>query len=542
MKIRPRKNANLFSRISTSRLVFLGLFLYSLGTMPDDSKQNLTPRSPVVVVMGHVDHGKTTLLDYIRKSNVAGKEAGGITQSIGAYEITHQIKDSQHPTSHISRKITFIDTPGHEAFTKMRSRGASIADLAILVVAAEEGLKPQTKEVIKILNETKTPFVVAINKIDKPEANIEKVKNELTAEGVLLEGYGGHISFEPISAKTGQNVDKLLDLILLSADYEGLTFDPAAPASGFILEAKVDPRRGLEVTTIVKNGTLKQNDDIATASAKGKIKILENFLGKKTSELEPSSPALIIGFETLPQVGEEFHAGKNISAESVNKIISPMNRGITQSSAQDETAIKFIIKASDSGSLEALSAIMKALPCEKLVLILDESVGDIGDNDIKNAAASRAIIIGFKNKISKSSKNLADIQKVRIVVNDIVYHLIKDVETILMKPEAAAVTGRLEVLAVFNQQKLAKQLIGGKVLDGVMKNRANFEIHRVTPPSPDADPLKPADTDHHLVGHGKILSLQSGKLEINQVEASKECGLIANSSMAIQKGDYIIIK
>lgn len=536
--------------------------------MTNANSENLKPRPPVVVVMGHVDHGKTTLLDYIRKTNIAGKEAGGITQSIGAYEITHAPTNTEQtqtnaekslresassprpPAFSEGRKITFIDTPGHEAFTKMRSRGATIADLAILVVAAEEGLKPQTKEVIKILNDTKTPFVVAINKVDKPEANIEKVKNELTSEGVLLEGYGGHVSFEPVSAKTGQNVNELLDLILLAADYENLTYSPGVQAEGFILEAKLDPRRGMEVTAIVKNGTLKQGDGIATPTAQGKVKILENFLGEHAEKLEPSAPALIIGFETLPQVGEEFKAGKNVSTGPVNKIATA-NRGITQAQAQDETAIKFIIKASDSGSLEALSAIIKALPCEKPVLILDESVGDIGDNDIKNASASRAILIGFKNKVSKSSQNLADIQKVRIVTNDVIYHLIKDVEMILAKPEAAVVTGRLEILAVFNQQKLTKQLVGGKVLDGLMKNRANIEIHRVTPPSLDLPAeastkegalSKPADTDPHLVGHGKILSLESNKLEVQQVEAGKECGLIVNSSLAIQKGDYIIIK
>ena len=527
--------------------------MYSLATMSPDPSKNLIPRPPVVVVMGHVDHGKTTLLDYIRKTNVAGKEAGGITQSVGAYEITHQTKDPQHPTSNIQHRITFIDTPGHEAFTKMRSRGATIADLAILVVAAEEGLKPQTKEVIKILNDTKTPFVVAINKVDKPEANVDKVKNELTTEGVLLEGYGGHISFEPISAKTGQNVDVLLDLILLAADYESLTYESGAPASGFILEAKMDPRRGLEATVIIKNGILKQGDEIMTSSAKGKVKILENFLGEKAKELAPSSPALIIGFETLPQVGEEFQVGKNVSLGAPAP--TQISKGITQAEAQDESAIKFIIKASDSGSLEALSAILKSLPCEKPVLILDESVGDIGDNDIKNASSSKAILIGFKNKVSKSSKNLADIQKVRILTNDIIYHLVKEIEEILAKPEAAAVTGRLEVLAVFNQAKLQKQLVGGKVLDGTIKNRANFEIYR-HPDLPSNSPAKdfPPKTDPplaeaktvnnelRLVGHGKILSLQSGKLEITESPAGKECGLVANSSMAIQKGDLIVIK
>lgn len=523
--------------------------MYSLATMSPEPGKNSIPRPPVVVVMGHVDHGKTTLLDYIRKTNVAGKEAGGITQSVGAYEITHQTKDPQHPTSNVQRKITFIDTPGHEAFTKMRSRGATIADLAILVVAAEEGLKPQTKESIKILNDTKTPFVVAINKVDKPEANVDKVKNELTAEGVLLEGYGGHISFEPISAKTGQNVDALLDLILLAADYESLTYESAAPASGFILEAKMDPRRGLEATVIIKNGILKQGDEIITATAKGKVKILENFLGEKAKELEPSSPALIIGFETLPQVGEEFKVGRNVSLGA--PVPTQISKNITQAEAQDESAIKFIIKASDSGSLEALSAIVKSLPCEKPVLILDESVGDIGDNDIKNASSSKAILIGFKNKISKSSKNLADIQKVRILTDGIIYHLVKKIEEILAKPEAAVVTGRLEVLAVFNQTKLQKQLVGGKVLDGVIKNRANFEIYR-HPDLPADSPAKAlasvgasakeGNNELRLVGHGKISSLQSGKLDITESPSGKECGLIANSSQAIQKGDLIVIK
>ncbi len=493
--------------------------------MSDQINQNLKKRPPVVVVMGHVDHGKTTLLDYIRKANVAEREAGGITQAVGAYEIEHA-----------GRKITFIDTPGHEAFTKMRSRGAKIADLAILVVAAEEGLKPQTKEVIKILNETQTPFVVAINKIDKPEANIEKVKNELTSEGVLLEGYGGHISFEPISAKTGQNVDKLLDLILLAADYESLTYDPSAEASGYILEAKLDPRRGMEVTAILKNGTLRQGEEIATQSAKGKVKILENFLSKKADSLEPCSPALIIGFENLPEVGEEFKAGKKISVTAIAKI-EVLNRGITQSQAQDESAIKFILKASDSGSLEALSAIIKALPSEKSILVLDESVGDIGDNDLKNASASHAILIGFKNKVTKSSQNLAEIHKVKIITNDIIYHLIKDIEEFIAKPEAAATTGKLEVLAIFNQQKLNKQLVGGRVLTGAMKNRANVEIFRVIE-SLSGDGAK----EEKLMGHGKISSLQSGKLEVKEIVSPAECGIIVDSKVTIQKGDNIIIK
>ena len=477
-----------------------------------------TPRPPIVVVMGHVDHGKTTLIDYIRKTNVAESEAGNITQSIGAYEIEHG-----------GRKITFIDTPGHEAFTKMRSRGANVADLAVLVVSATEGSKPQTLETIKILKETETPFVVAINKIDDPSADVNRVKNQLTEAGVLLEGYGGSTSYQPVSAKTGEGINELLDLIALVADVEELIFSPAAPSSGFILEAKIDPRRGQEVSVVIKNGTLRQGDEISTASAKGKIKILEDFKGESAKELFPSAPALIIGFEKLPIIGEEFHVGTDKVQLPTPNVQRPISGG---ASLSDESSVKIMLRASDAGSLEALSAIVKTLKSEKKIHLLSESVGDIADNDVKNAIASDAIIVGFKNKVAKQARNLAEINKIKIITSDVIYTLVKSVEEILAKPVAVAVTGRLEILAIFNQQKLAKQLVGGKVLEGVMKNRANFEIHRINPET----------NELHLVGHGKILSLESNKIEAQQVEAGKECGFIVNSGQAIQKGDHIIIK
>ena len=506
------------------------------------TEKNTTSRPPVVVVMGHVDHGKTTLIDYIRKTNVAEREAGNITQSIGAYEIEHPSTNS----GRAARKITFIDTPGHEAFTKMRSRGANIADLAILVVSATEGPKPQTLETIKILNETKTPFVVAISKIDDSSADVNKVKNQLTEAGVLLEGYGGSVSYQPISSKTGEGINDLLDLIVLLSDVEELTYSPTDPVSGFILEAKINPRRGQEVSVVIKNGTLRLGDEISTVSAKGKVKILEDFQGKSAKEFSPSSPALIIGFEKLPVVGEEFYAG----SDKV-QLLTPKTQNLqpVSESFSDESAVRIILKASDAGSLEALGSIIKALKSEKKVHVLNESIGDITDGDVKNAIASNAVIVGFKNKVSKPAKNLADIQKVRIITNDIVYHLIKDVEEILTKPEAVAVTGRLEILAIFNQSKLQKQLVGGKVLDGVMKNRANFEIHRLNSglpaealPAGQASPAKEGNNEYHLVGHGKIMSLHAGKLEVQQIEAGKECGFVANSSQAIQKGDQVVIK
>lgn len=495
--------------------------------MAVNTAPNLLPRPPIVVIMGHVDHGKTTLLDYIRKSNVASREAGGITQAIGAYEIEHKTKDPQHPAINLSRRITFIDTPGHEAFTKMRSRGATAADLAILVIAAEESLKPQSKEAIKILNETKTPFIVAVNKIDKPEANLEKVKNDLAMEGVMLEGYGGNISYQPISAKTGQGVEELLDLILLASDLENLTYDQSAPASGYVLESKIDTRRGMSVSIVMRNGVLKIGDTIVTPSAKGKIKMLESFLGEKLTKIIPSAPALVIGFETLPGVGEEFKVvdGKSSDLELKNQLERPQNIVVAFKEAE-ENKINLIVKAGDSGSLEAIVAIVKSLSGEKIIEVIGESVGDITDADVKAAIASNCLVIGFKSRVPKTSQQLAEIHKIKIITSEIIYDLVKSVEEALKGPIGPALTGRLEVLAVFNQQKLNKQLVGGKVVEGVIKNRAQLEIKR----------------EGKLIGQGKILNLQSQKQDVSVVEMGKECGIVVNSSAAILVGDEISIK
>ncbi len=350
--------------------------------MSEKSDKNLITRSPIVVVLGHVDHGKTTLLDYIRKTNVVAKEAGGITQATGAYEITHA-----------GKKITFIDTPGHAAFSKMRQRGATAADLGILVVAADEGVKPQTKEAIEVLLESKTPFVVAINKIDRNNADIEKTKADLAQAGVLVEGFGGDVSWQGISAKTGEGVDELLDLILLAAELEDLKYDPEARANGFIIESKMDNRRGLTVAAIVKNGVLRQGDDIVASGAVGKVKILENFLGEKVKELSPSSPALILGFESLPQIGDEFFSGKvdltEFMVASIEKTNGAFVLPVDENGENVETLVRLVLKADVSGSLEAISEIIKAMPN---IRIINEGIGDITDTDVKSASSSKAII------------------------------------------------------------------------------------------------------------------------------------------------------
>jgi translation initiation factor IF-2 len=479
-------------------------------------------RPPIVVVMGHVDHGKTTLLDHIRRANVAGREAGGITQAVGAYEIIHN-----------GRKITFIDTPGHEAFSAMRSRGAQAADLAILVVAADEGVKPQTKEAIKILEETKTPFVVVINKIDKTGGSVEKAKNDLAMANVFLEGHGGSVSYQGISAKTGDGIDALLDLTLLAADLEELSYDPAAGASGYVLEAWRGSQRGLEASVIVKNGTLRRGDMIQTPTAKGKVKILEDFLGHPVSSLEPSAPAIIAGFETLPSVGEEFSVGEANDQGPATGGKEEKKIWKLGGAAANGKELNLLLKASDGGSLEALAGVLAQIGArdEKGIFVVGEGIGDVTDGDVRNAIANNATIIGFKNRVEKGAQNLAEAQGVTVITSKIVYELADAITEILAGKRGPQAVGKLEVLAVFNQGKLDKQLIGGRVTEGVIRGKASSDILRAA----EGGGLEP-------VASGKIVSLREKKSELTQAEKGKEIGLVVNAATLIKVGDVLVVK
>lgn len=487
-----------------------------------EARQLNERRPPVIVILGHVDHGKTTLLDYVRKSNVAGREAGGITQSIGAYEITHAPRESAPAEG---RKMTFIDTPGHEAFSRMRSRGAQVADLAILVVAADDGVQPQTKEAIRIIQEAKIPYVVAINKIDKEGVDINKTKNELTAEGVLLEGYGGNISYQPISAKTGKGVSELLDLLLLASDLEDLSFNSENPSTGVILESKLDSRRGIVAVGIVKDGTLKVGEAISAGTAGGKVKGLENFLGKRITHALPSSPVRISGFQELPEIGEDFFVGtpreKSIEIKTKNNISQFADI------PEGKLAVNVILKADVFGSLEALSHLIKDIPKpEKIVLrIIDESVGDISDGDVQGAISSKASIIGFRAKPTKAAENLAEAQRIKIITSEIIYELVKALEEDFKNIDKTIVKGDLEILAVFGKKGTA-QIVGGRVLSGEILNNANLEIVRR-----DA-----------VLGNGKILNLQKGKKDIQIVEAGSETGILIESDVMIKEGDHLVMR
>ncbi len=475
---------------------------------------NKTKRPPVVVVMGHVDHGKTTLLDFIRKSNTAAREAGGITQAVGAYEIEHN-----------KERITFIDTPGHEAFTKMRSRGAQIADIAILVVAADDGVNVQTKEAIKIIVESELPYIVAINKIDVAGANVEKAKSSLLQAGVLLEGMGGGISFQPVSAKTGEGVTELLDLILLTADVEELTCDLTAPAEGFILEAHMGSGGGT-VTAIIKNGTLRAGDAIATPTATGKVKGLKDFQAKAAKELLPCSPAVILGFESLPAIGDPFATGDKIIDLPKAPAATQHNGGAAMIAGT--TKMNLILKAGVAGGLEALSDAVKKLkvPGNTNLVIASEGVGEITDGDVKQAISTNGIVVGFKVKITPAAKTLLTAQRIKLFQSDIIYELLESLEEELSGKKRQMIAADLEILAVFDQKNNGAQIIGGKVTAGELKNQSEVEIHR-----------KGAQ-----IGTGKITNLQQSKKDVSTVVAGLECGMLFSSSILVVKGDHLIAR
>jgi translation initiation factor IF-2 len=466
-------------------------------------------RPPIVVVMGHVDHGKTTLLDYIRKTNIAAREAGGITQSIGAYEIEYK-----------GNKITFIDTPGHQAFSNMRKYGAKIADIAILVVAADDGVMPQTKEAIQIIQELKIPLIVAINKIDKSNANPEKTKNELLQAGVFLEKYGGNISWEEISALKGIGIDNLLDLIILTSEVENLEYSPTNTAYGIILKSTKDHQRGIVVGGILKDGTIKEGQNIATKSAAGKIKILNNFLGKKVKELLPSSPLEIMGFEEMPQVGEEFWAAEKLNIESI-KINEIKNDKEILPTA--ENSLNIVIKADDLASLEALKNLILKTSVEKQINIIKEGVGNVTENDIKEALAFNAKVVSFKSKIDKAAAVLAKAQKIEILESNIIYELEKTIKEYLEKTSPKEMRSVL-ILKTFGTLKDQEQIVGGKVIRGPIKNQENFEIWN----------------NNKKIGEGKILNLQSQRKDIMVAETNNEIGLLIETKEPV-KSNYILI-
>lgn len=481
--------------------------------------KHLQPRPPIVVILGHVDHGKTSILDYIRQTKTADKESGGITQHIGAYQIKHQNKD-----------ITFIDTPGHEAFSAMRSRGAKVADIAVLVVAAEEGVKPQTKEAIEHIKKIGLPAIVALNKIDKKEALPEKVKKELAANGLAVESAGGQIPSVNLSAKTGQGIDQLLEIINLVAEMEELKSDGQKPAQGVIIESHLDALRGPTATLLVKDGTLKNQDVVGTSSAFGKVKAMQDFQSQPIAKATASQPVIMTGFGQVPQIGEKFNVFKTLEAAQAK--VAPKTAEIKKDENAplidvDKKTLNLILKADVQGSLEAIRQSLKSIPSEEVTnKILKAEVGQISESDVKLAESTSAKIIGFRVKNPRETQQLAELKKVKILTYDIIYELIQGIREMLIKllaPEIVKnVIGQIKILALFTAKK-ERQVIGGKVISGQAKKGVQAEVIR----------------DNKKIGQGKIIQLQRNKNDVAEVAKSQECGMMFESQIVIDKGDVL---
>lgn len=486
-----------------------------------------TGRPPIVAVVGHIDHGKSTLLDYIRKTNVVEGEAGGITQHLSAYQATHHNATGQH-------MITFLDTPGHEAFSAMRSRGLRVADVAILIVSAEEGVKPQTLEALKLIQEAKTPFVVAFTKIDKPGANLERAKMSMLEHQVFLEGMGGDVAWVPVSSKTGEGIPELLDLILLSAELEGISADPDAPGRGLVIEAHVDAKRGNTATLIVQDGTLSSGEFVVAGSALAPVRIMENFLAKPVKAAAPGSPVRIVGFSSLPQVGQEWHAVETKREAEAEATEAARAARPAQAAAQDDAegtvVLPLIIKTDVAGTGEAVLHELNKLPkSPKLeVRVVSRGVGAVSESDVKFAGSgqSAGVIIGFNVKVEPAARELAERLGVTIASFDIIYKLAEwlanEVEVRRPREQVEEVTGAAKVLKFFSMAK-GRVVLGGRVEEGTLAEHAEVKVMR---------------RDLEL-GRGRIVSLQTQKTPVKKVDAGMEFGAQLKLDVEPAPGDRL---
>ncbi len=489
----------------------------------NEKGEALRLRPPVVVVMGHVDHGKTKLLDTIRMSNVVAGESGGITQHIGAYQVVKN-----------NKKITFIDTPGHEAFTAMRSRGARVADIAILVVAADDGVKPQTVEAFRIIEASKVPFIVAINKIDKEGADINRTKQELSSQlNITPDDWGGKTVCAPISALEGKGIDELLDLLLLTAEIEeeNLQANPLSDAVGTVIESNIDKGAGPVVTLLVQNGTLKIGDQLCfNGVIYGKVKALKNYKGETIEEAGPSMPARILGLKTLPAVGDILQVGEGEKVKT-RKMISrshPEQQASSNSEIEDDSfKLNLIIKSDFLGSAEAIEESLIKINTKKIkVKIIHKGLGNIGEGDIKRAEDSNAQIVGFNVKLPAQSENLVRERGIKINIFSIIYDLIKYVKVEMKniyKPEIIRKDiGKLKVVAIFRTEN-DSQIIGGRVIEGIVESNSLLEIWR----------------EDNFIDKGKIDKLQSGKQDVSSVESGQECGIKYIGHPVVEIGDVL---
>jgi translation initiation factor IF-2 len=492
--------------------------------MTDKTNHKTIERPPVVVIMGHIDHGKSTLLDFIRSSNIVAKEAGGITQHLGAYEIEH--KDGEGN----SKKITFIDTPGHSAFCGVRSRGAKVADIAILIISAEDGIMPQTLEAYEAIKAGNMQFIVAINKIDSPKANIEKVKNDLVENAIYIEGYGGDVPFAEISALNGSGVNDMLDLILLASEVEGLRADTSKHASGFVIEAHKDSNKGLSATLIIKDGTLNSGQFVACRNALSPVRIFEDHNNKPIKTATVSRPVKICGWNDFPVTGAEFVSFDtkkeaeeycaSVEEESAVADFGDMN--------EDTFTIPIIIKSDTHGSIEAVEhELNKMTTNNSQIKIVSTGTGNITETDIKIASSNEnSIIVGFGIDVDRQADMMSDRLNVPVKTFKIIYELVewleKEIETKRPRVEVDEITGRAKILKNFSATKNIK-VLGARVLEGKIKDKSEVKILR----------------RGEEIGRGKIKELQSQKSKAEEVEEGTEFGMSLETKLELVPTDEI---
>ena len=480
-----------------------------------------TARPPIVVVMGHIDHGKSTLLDYIRKSNTAEGEAGGITQHLSAYVVSHTTNDGD------VKSITFLDTPGHEAFQKMRLRGADVADIAILVVSAEDGVKPQTLEALASIKTAGIPFIVAINKIDKSGADISRTQASLIENEIYIEGMGGDIPWTGVSAKTGEGVNELLDVLLLAAELAELKATPSAPATGIVIEAHLDNKRGTSATLLVQDGTLKSGQYIVSGTTCAPVRIMEDWSGISIKEAGPSTPIGIIGFSGVPAIGATFTTVKNKKEAEACITDNAVAPTVEERHDTSLPSIPVLIKVDTLGTIDAIEHELAKFESDRVtVRVIDKRVGAITASDVQNISATEnAIVVGFNVEAERPALDLAERLGVSVKTFSIIYELAEWLEQALKDrtptQRTEEKTGRAKILKLFSTQKYT-HVLGGRVEEGTLSVGEQVKIFR-------------RDLD---IGRGTLKNLQQQKSDVQTV-SDGEFGMQIESRVEITAGDYI---
>ncbi|MBU6490764.1 translation initiation factor IF-2 [Patescibacteria group bacterium] len=477
-------------------------------------------RPPVIAVMGHIDHGKSSLLDYIRKANIVAGEAGGITQHVAAYVAEHD-----------GRFVTFLDTPGHEAFKALRKRGAAAADIAILVVAADEGVMPQTLDALAAIREAGVPYIVAITKIDKNNADIDRAKNSLIEHGIFIEGMGGDVAYTLVSSKTGEGIPELLDLVLLSADLAEITADPEASATGFVLESTQDPRRGASATLIVKEGTLTLAGFVVAGDAYAPIRFIEDFRGKRVERARPSEPVRISGFNKLPAAGSLFSIVKNKKeAEALAATNAKTLAGAPERAAAVEGTVELplVIKADVAGSVDAIAHELKKIIHERAALrIVSSGVGSVSETDVKTAHAADGIIIAFNVSTDAIASELAERDAVSILSFSIIYELSDTLAKLLAERVPARAIekelGRATVLRTFSSGA-KKQVLGVRHVSGTFVVGNMLKILR-------------QDTE---IARGRIANLQQARADVKEIKTEGDFGVEIEARVDAAPGDELV--